>query len=506
MIHDFATILEETKEIGFVERVISYLVYVDGLPDAHADEVVLFESGAIGKITSLTHSSVEVLSFAKNPIQVGERVVRTGLQLEIPVGDDLLGKTISPLGQANDPTQPMPPMTHRRPIDILPPDIKSRVRITHPCLTGVTLVDRLIPIGKGQRELIIGDQKTGKTRFALRALVAQVKQGSIGVYAGIGKGKGTIRQVEAFLGHMGVRNQTINIISNADDAPSVIYLTPYSAMTIAEYFRDQGREVFIVLDDLSVHAKSYREIALTGRRFPGRNAYPGDIFYTHARLLERAGNFSTSKGETAITCFTITEAAQGDFTGYIQTNTIAMTDGHILFDHLLFAEGRRPAINPFLSVTRVGKQTQTQLDREIGRALLGLLTEAEKFHRFASFGAELGEHIHKTLAKEAHILEYLDQTAYDFVPPAVQIYLFGLIWSDQWQGKTRIEVRKAIQEVIFTYEAKSQVKQGIDEVVRQSKSLSDLIDHLTQRNLPEKRERKSLVRKRTRVPSVIYDA
>ena len=475
MIKDFNSYLSEVKEVGFVNRVVSSLVYVEGLPGAHPQEVVIFESGSIGEITALTRDSVEVLSFSQTSIRAGERVVRTNETLRAGVGEDLLGVSIDPLGHSIDPTKPVPPMKESRPIDVVPEGIRSRARITRVCDTGVTLVDRMIPLGKGQRQLIVGDQKTGKSRFLLRALLSQVEQGSIGIYALIGKGKLAIRQTEKTIENMGIRKETVIVASSSDEATSMIYITPYVAMTIAEYFRDLGKDVFLVLDDMTVHAKIYRELSLIGKKFPGRDAYPGDIFYAHARLLERSGNFSTPRGESAITCLPVVEAAQGDLTGYISTNLMSMTDGHILFDHLLFAEGRRPAINPFLSVTRVGRQTQSQLDREIAKNLIGFLKEAERLHQFTSFSAELGGHIKKILSKESRIMEYLDQTAYDAIPASVQKYLFGLVWSDIWDDKPREFVRLEIQKVIYAYTADPVLKKRMDEVSSRSVSVEALM-------------------------------
>lgn len=466
--------LSATGEIGFVEKVVSSLVYAQGLPGARQNEVVVFDSGDIGRVVALSESQVELLSFSRDPVRVGSRVARTNTFLELPLGDELLGATIDPLGHSVDPARPLPPMKESRPLDIVPSGIETRFRIARPARTGVVLVDRMIPIGKGQRELVIGDQKTGKSHFLQSSILTQVQEGGIGVYAVIGKGKIDTKKVEAVFHDIGIQNRVVLIVSHADDPASLIYLTPYAAMTVAEYFRDKGNDVLVVLDDLSMHAKIHRELSLLGHRFPGRNSYPGDMFYTHSRLLERAGNFATPHGEHAITCFPVVEAPQGDITGYIQTNLMSMTDGHIFFDHVLFSQGRRPAVDPFISVTRVGRQTQTPLEHEIARELISFLKNAERLHGFVSFGAELGEHIKRTLEKESEVFQFLDQTDYDSIPSAVQIFLFGVVWSDLWQGHTRKDIRQMIKTVIETYEKKPDIRRQIDTVVASSDSIKAL--------------------------------
>ena len=466
--------LSSTGEIGFVEKVISSLVYAQGLPGARLDEVVIFDTGEAGRVISLHESYVELLSFSKSAVRVGSRVARTDTFLELPLGDELLGATIDPLGRSIDPARPLPPMKETRPLDTTPSGIETRLRIARPARTGVTLVDRMIPIGKGQRELVLGDQKTGKSHFLLSAISTQIEEGGIGVYALIGKGKIDTKKVEEAFRERGITDRAVIVASHADDPASLIYLTPYAAMTVAEYFRDMGYDVLIVLDDLSTHAKMHRELSLLGKRFPGRNSYPGDMFFTHARLLERAGNFATAKGERAITCIPVIEAPQGDITGYIQTNLMSMTDGHLFFDHVLFSEGRRPAIDPFLSVTRVGRQTQSPLEHEIARELVSFLKNAERLHGFVSFGAELGEHIKRTLEKEVEIFHVLDQTEYNSIPASMQIFLFGVVWNDLFQGKSRQDIRQSIRNLIMQYGEKPDVKRQIDTIVESSESIKAL--------------------------------
>lgn len=475
---DFNKYLNEVGEVGFVEKVVSSLVYTDGLPGARPQELVIFEDGGVGEVITLG-STVEILSFSRHAVRVGTKVVRTNEVLQIPVGQELLGQLVDPFGRSLDPLRPAMRPKESRPVDVPPSDINTRVRIKEPCDTGVAMVDFLVPLGKGQRELVIGDQKTGKTRFLLRALLAQVKAGSVGIYAVIGKSQMAVKEVEKFLEQNDIKDRVVIIASVAGDSSGIVYLTPYAATAVAEYFRDSGKDVLLILDDLSLHAKVYREIALLGRRYPGRNSYPGDIFYAHARLLERSGNFISPSGEErAITCIPVVEALQGDLSGYIQTNAMSVTDGHIFFDRVLFTQGRRPAVDPFLSVTRVGKQAQSPLKQEINRTLLIFLKEVEKLHTFTSFGAELGEHIKKQLRKEERILKFFDQTAYDYISPTLQLFIFGLVWGEWWTDKTPQEVQHDIQRIVYTYQAQPEVRRNIDLAVSGVESLSVLVDRV----------------------------
>lgn len=474
----FQNYLEKIGEIGFVKKLTSSVAYVEGIPGVKLSEQVLFESGVTGQVAAIDEDFSEVLIFSPKEARVGERVVRTNQPVELPVGEELLGKVVDPLGESLDPFKSFGPLPEFRPIDRVAPGISSRRTITKFCETGVALVDLLVPIGQGQRELVIGDKKTGKTRFLLRCLLAQVKAGSVGIYTIIGKSKAVIKQMEEDIKNLGIFENVILVAAAADAPAGLSYIAPYYGMTIAEYFRDRGRDVFLILDDLSVHAKVYREISLLSKKFPGRSAYPGDIFYLHSRLLERAGNFAYKSGEVSITCMPVAESTQGDITGYITTNLMSMTDGHIFFDHLLFIEGRRPAVDPFLSVSRVGRQTQTKLQREISRVLLSFLKEAERLKSFLSFGAEVGEHIVKAIKKEQQIMVFLDQTLHENIPSSVQLVIFGFVWGDLWMAIGVQELREAIFVIKSTYETNLGARKIIDSVAVSVNSIDELVDRI----------------------------
>jgi F-type H+/Na+-transporting ATPase subunit alpha len=473
--NDFKFYLDSISEIGFVEEASNVIVRVSGLPNVKKDEIVIFETGKTGIVLSLTHDMAEVLVFSKEPISHGTRAVRTNELLKIPVGKELFGRIVNPLGNPLSATESYKKPVELREIDALPASILSRKTINRQLETGIPVVDLVMPLGFGQRELIIGDRKTGKTNFIMQTILNQAKQKHVCIYAAIGKKKLAIKDAEDFFRKHGVFDQIIFVATGFDDPVGLSYLVPFSAMTIGEYFRDQGYDVLLVLDDLTTHAKFYREISLLGKKFPGRNSYPGDIFYTHAKLLERAGNFTTKNGEKAITCLPVVETLQGDLSGYIQTNIMSITDGHLYFDSDLFAKGRRPAINPFLSVTRVGRQTQSTLKRSINREILSFLTVSEKMQNFSHFGAELTEASKVTLQVGEKVIKFLDQGPSTTMPINLQILLFSMLWNNILQNKNIEPIGADVDKMIDTYNAKPEVKSVIDQAIEKSPTFNDML-------------------------------
>lgn len=478
---DFKELLQKIGEIGYVEEINQSIVHVKGLPSVQTNEIVIFESGDLGQVMGLKKEIIEVILLSKNSVRVGSKVARTSQSLEVAVGDELLGKVIDPLGFSLDHLNPFPEPETKRSIDNYPLGIEYRKRIDVPCETGNSMVDMLIPLGEGQRELILGDRKTGKTVFLLKTLLAQARKGTICIYAAIGKKKTDIKKVDEYLVANGISKSTVVVAASSEDPAGIIFLTPYTAMTIAEYFKDHGRNVLIVLDDLSTHAKYYREISLIAKRFPGRNSYPGDIFYTHAKLLERAGNFKTDKGQVSITCMPVAETTEGDITGYIQTNLMSMTDGHIYFDSDLFSKGRRPAINPFLSVTRVGRQTQTTLRREINRELISFLTLFEKMQRFVHFGAELSGTVKSTLNTGEKILAFFNYTSEDIMESNLQTFLFCLLWIGLWQEKTVAQMKFDMNKINVLYKTDAQIHRHIDDIIKNTEGFNELLGKMSKR-------------------------
>lgn len=468
----FSVFLENFSETGYVELCVPPIVYVRGLPSVCMDEVVIFESGDIGVVRGLSNEYVEVLMITSSSVPVGYQVARSGTSLNIEVGDDLLGNTMTPLGHSMYKNKPIPPMNISKKIDIAPMGIKERKKILRPLETGVAVVDLMIPLGKGQRELLIGDRKTGKTQFALQTMYSQYLDGSICIYAGIGREATDIKKVEAYFNSKKMWDRSIIIASTASDPLGMIFITPYVAMTLAEYFRDKKKDVILILDDLTTHAKYYREISLLSKKFPGRSSYPADIFYTHSRLLERAGNFVVDDSEAALTCLPVVNTVGSDISGYIQTNLMSITDGHIYFDSDWFANGIRPAINYFLSVTRVGRQTQSSLRWGINRELNSFLTLYQKTESFVHFGAELNEGVKATMAMGTMLKRFFDQPMTIVLPLDLQILIFCLIWLGIWNTKSSEYVDTIIDMIINEYNSNDNYRKELTNLLNESKDFN----------------------------------
>ena len=427
---DFSYYLNELHEFGIVTQINHPIVVVSGLPKAKLHEIVLFETGQKGQIFSLHPQHVEILLLSREKILVGTKLVRTNHPLSVAMGEGLLGHTINPLGGdlGNNPII-FSNLSVEREIDEKPLGIPYRARIKKPFQTGTIIVDMLTPLGKGQKELIIGDRKTGKSSFLFTTIKNQILSGSIAIYAVIGKQKSDIKHIQEFIKKENLTDRSVIVATASNDSPGLIYLTPFTAMTIAEYFRDLGEDVLLVIDDLTTHARFYREISLLVKNFPGRDSYPGDIFYINAKLLERAGNFiHPKKGEVAITCLPVVETIEGDITNYIVTTLMGITDGHIFFDSNIFYNGRRPAVNTSLSVTRVGKQTQSQVERSITRELNSFFTLYDKMQNLSHFGAELTENVKNILTMGDKINLFFEQHYSIIVPREVRLIVFSLLW------------------------------------------------------------------------------
>lgn len=472
---NFEQYLEQTQEIGTVTQVHNAIVYAQGLPEAKPHEMVVFETGEIGEVLSFSKKNVEILLFSKKDIRVGTKVTRTDEQLSIPVGDAVLGKTINPLGLTVETDEDG--QSERRAIDAVPLPMLRRRNVREQLETGVTMVDLVIPLGIGQRELVIGDRKTGKTEFVQQTVMSQAQKGFVCVYAAIAKRQVDILEMKSFFERQGVSEGIVTVATAADDPSGLIFLTPYTAMTIAEYFRDQGRNVLVILDDMSIHAKYHREISLLAKRFPGRSSYPGDIFYLHAKLMERAGNFE--KG--SITCLPIAETVFGDLSGYIQTNLMAMTDGHIFFDKDLSNLGRRPPINPFLSVTRVGRQTQSELMRDMSRELSIFLVHHEKMRQFMHFGGEVSENIKRTLAMGDQVISFFDQPPERVVPMNINGLLTAGLWSGYWAGAKTKQMKEEMLILIKSYRENEAYRAQVDQLIGSSQNFSELVEQVKHR-------------------------
>lgn len=471
---DFNNYLNTIGEIGYVEEILNSVAYVSGLPKATLNEVLLFASGGQGFVLSMNEDFLEVLILKDGDIKVGMKVARTGQFLGVKVGEALLGKRLTGLGEVVDLGETK--LEEERKIDVPPTPILKRKNITKPLETGVSVVDLVVPIAKGQRELIIGDRNTGKTSFLHQVILNQARKGTICIYVGIGKKRVSIKRFREEFAQAGISERTIIVASSAAESAGVIFITPYIGMTVAEYFKDKGYDVLIVLDDMSTHAKYYREISLLTRRFPGRNSYPGDIFYVHSRLLERAGSFE--KG--SITCLPVAETVLGDLSGYIQTNLMSMTDGHIYFDSDFMNQGKFPPVNPFLSVTRVGLQAQTPLIKDTSRSLTTFLVSYDRLRQYMHFGAELTQNVRNILEFGQKVESFFSQSSRDLVPLNLGVFFLACIWANVWKDISLSDLEKRNSEYLKVYAENPAFQKKIDDLVAKSTTLDGLVLEIKQ--------------------------
>lgn len=440
MIHSFAYCQEKIGDLGKVIAARDYIVHVDGLTGARINEGVSFENGQHGYVARIDEKSVWVIVFSKESIDLGTRVARTGHKLMVSCGDGLLGHVVSALGYDLDGNKELSKDSDSVEIDRDVLGIDKRVIITNPLLTGITLIDLALPLGAGQRELIIGERKTGKTWFALQTLATQVKSGKVGVYCAIGKQVEDIVTIKEWLEKNKVMDRVVIVAAGAGDNQAEIAIAPFTAMSIAENIRDKGSNVVVVMDDLTTHAKYYREMSLVMGKFPGRDSYPGDIFHTQSRLLERAGCFNIDGKEKSISCLAIAESIGGDLTGYIQTNLMSITDGHIYFDVDRFLHGVRPAVNIFLSVTRVGRQTRGKLFHNVSGEIYTVLKSVEAAKVFTKFGPEQTEEVKNALLKGENMDKLLIQSGNRLYEEWEMLYLFAWYRKDEKISQTPEEL------------------------------------------------------------------
>jgi len=403
---------ELSVDINETGKIVSYadgVAQVYGLNNVMAGEMVEFEEGTRGLVMNLQESSVGIviLGLGVN-LKEGMSVKRLGKLLKVPVGDALLGRVVNALGEPIDGKGPIE-TTEIRFIEEKAPGIIDRKSVHEPLATGIKAIDALVPIGRGQRELIIGDRQTGKTTVALDAIINQKGNGVSCIYVAIGQKASTVAQIVRRLEEHGAMEYTIIVSATASEAAALQYLAPYTGVTMGEYFRDNARHALIVYDDLSKHAVAYREMSLILRRPPGREAYPGDVFYIHSRLLERAAKVSDEKGAGSLTALPIIETQAGDVAAYIPTNVISITDGQIFLDTELFNSGVRPAINVGLSVSRVGGAAQIKATKQVAGTLRLDLAQYRELQAFAQFASDLDETSRNQLERGQRMVEVLKQ-------------------------------------------------------------------------------------------------
>ncbi|MBD3800822.1 MAG: F0F1 ATP synthase subunit alpha [Campylobacterales bacterium] len=406
---------ELNVEINETGKIVSYgdgVAQVYGLSNAMAGEMVEFEDGTQGLVLNLEESSVGVVILGKSgALREGMSVKRLGKLLRVPVGDALLGRVVNALGEPIDGKGPIE-ATEERFVEEKAPGIMARKSVHEPMATGIKAIDALVPIGRGQRELIIGDRQTGKTTVALDTIINQKGNGVVCIYVAVGQKESTVAQVVRRLEEHGALEYTIIVSATASEAAALQFLAPYTGVTMGEYFRDNARHGLIVYDDLSKHAVAYREMSLILRRPPGREAFPGDVFYLHSRLLERAAKLNDEKGAGSLTALPIIETQAGDVAAYIPTNVISITDGQIFLETDLFNSGIRPAINVGLSVSRVGGAAQIKATKQVAGTLRLDLAQYRELQAFAQFASDLDEVSRKQLERGQRMVEVLKQPPY----------------------------------------------------------------------------------------------
>ena len=397
------------RSVGTVQHVGNGIATLSGLPMVFLEELVTFPNGVQGMVLNLDRKHVDVILLGDDTgIRGGDVAKATGKRLSIPVGLSFLGRMVDPLGRPLDENRTIVPSEYR-PVERIAPGVIDRAPVDTPLFTGTKIIDALLPLGRGQRELIVGDRQVGKTTLALDAILSQKGTDVRCVYVSIGQKKTSVLSAIEILKAGGVLNQTILVVSSPDDPPALRYLAPYAGVTMAEFLLDYGMDVLIVYDDLSKHADTYREMSLLLRRPPGREAYPGDIFYLHSRLLERACRLNEAKGGGSITALPIATTQRGNISSYIVTNLISITDGQIVLDADEFNKGNKPAIDIGRSVSRVGSAAQEPAMKSVVKALKLELSQYEEVARFAQFGTEVNEATRKQIERGQRLNALLQQ-------------------------------------------------------------------------------------------------
>ncbi len=460
----------ETKSVGTVLSVGDGISRVWGLEDAMAGELIQFPGAVMGMVLNLEEDNVGVVLFGSDKnIKEGDRVERTGRIASVPVGNSMIGRVVNAIGLPVDGKGPVG-SDHFRNIEFTAPSVVERQPVKEPLQTGIKAIDSMIPIGRGQRELIIGDRQTGKTAIALDTIINQKGQDVVCVYVAIGQKESTVANVVATLQKHGAMEYTIVVTASASESAPLQYIAPYAGLAMGEEFTYQGGHVLCVYDDLSKHATAYRQLSLLLRRPPGREAYPGDVFYLHSRLLERACKLSDAKGGGSLTALPFIETQAGDVAAYIPTNVISITDGQIFLESDLFYSGVRPAINVGISVSRVGGNAQVKAMRQVAGRLRLDLAQYRALAAFAQFGSDLDKATQAQLTRGERMVELLKQDQFEPMPVEQQVIS---IWSGT-QGHLDdlpVEAVRRFEKEFLAYVAKDYPE--VPHNIRTAKLISD---------------------------------
>ena len=438
------------NETGTVLTVGDGIARVSGLANCMSGELLEFQDGSFGMAQNLEENSVSAVLFGSDVgIQEGQTVKRTGRVVSVPVGEALLGRVVNAIGQPIDGAGPIASQEYRA-VESPAPGIIERQPVKEPMQTGIKAIDSMIPIGRGQRELIIGDRQTGKTTIALDTILNQKGKDVICIYVAIGQKRSTVTALVNTLKEAGAMDYTIVVAATASEPSPLQYIAPYAGCAMGEFFMNRGQHVLIVYDDLSKHAVAYRAISLLIRRPPGREAYPGDVFYLHSRLLERAAKLSAEKGAGSMTALPIIETQAGDVSAYIPTNVISITDGHIFLETELFHSGVMPAVNPGISVSRVGGNAQVKAMKKVAGTLKLIYSQYRELQSFAQFGSDLDADTKARLAQGERIVEVLKQGKSSPVPVEKQVaVLYAVV--NNLLTKIPVEEIRAFEEELYRF-------------------------------------------------------
>jgi len=465
----------KVEKIGHVMEVFDGIAKVYGLSEIKSSEMVTFPGGEVGVALNLEEDAVGVIilgDFSK--IKEGDQVNSTGRILEVPVSDNILGRVVNALGVPIDGKGPIN-AKKAYPIEKVAPGVITRLSVSEPVATGIKVIDAIIPIGRGQRELIIGDRQTGKTAIAIDTILNQKGENMICVYVAVGQKESKVAKIVAELEKRGAMEYTMIVRTSASDPASLTYLAPFAGCAMGEYFLDLGKDVLVIYDDLSKHAWAYREVSLLLRRPSGREAYPGDVFYLHSRLLERACKLDEKSGGGSLTALPIIETQAGDVSAYIPTNVISITDGQIYLESDLFYKGIRPALNVGLSVSRVGSAAQIKAMKKVAGKLKLELAQYRELAVFAQFGSDLDEATQKQLNKGDRLTEILKQPQYAPISVEKQVVVLYAGINDYFEKVPVMQVKECEEKLYKFFEAK------YSDILKEIKEKKELSPELEER-------------------------
>lgn len=474
-INDFKKEIKE-QTVGQVLKISDSIAMVSGLADVMMSEILIFKSGGkdiTGVVLNLEENVVGAIIFDDfTVIKEGDEVVSTKRILEVPVGEAVIGRVVNPLGKAMDGKGKIETSTFY-PVEKIAPGVITRASVKEPLQTGIKAIDAMIPVGRGQRELIIGDRQIGKTAIAVDTIINQKGQNIKCIYVGIGQKESKIANIVAKLEEAGAMDYTTIVLAGASNPASLLYIAPYAGCAMAEYFLDKGEDVLIVYDDLSKHAVAYRELSLLLKRAPGREAYPGDVFYLHSRLLERACKLNAEYGGGSITALPIIETQAGDVSAYIPTNVISITDGQIYLESDLFYEGTRPAINAGLSVSRVGSSAQIKAMKKVAGKMRLEAAQFRELAAFTQFGSDLDDETKKKLERGKRLMEILKQGQYEPMDVAEQVIIFFSLINGLMDNVPVKKIKEFEGDVVSYFK---NTASDILEVIRSTKVLEEVTE------------------------------